>query len=252
MSIGSVIALGGVVIGTLLSKGVPIWIAILGGMAACALTGVYNGILITKIKVNAFITTLAGMEIFRGVSYLITGGKAITLSNDVIKAIGRGYTLGIPNAVIIMLAVIVIFALVSKYTVFGRRIFVIGGNSQVAYLSGINVKSNLMLLFILNGVVCGLASVIYCAQLGSAMPSNANGMEFDVISAVILGGASLSGGKGSIVGALFGALLLGTLSNGMVMMNIHTYWQQVISGIVLVLAVVLDVFKNRKAQSAIA
>ena len=122
----------------------------------------------------------------------------------------------------------------------------------MAYLSGINVKSNLMLLFILNGVVCGLASVIYCAQLGSAMPSNANGMGFDVISAVILGGASLSGGKGSIVGALFGALLLGTLSNGMVMMNIHTYWQQVISGIVLVLAVVLDVFKNRKAQSAIA
>lgn len=251
LSIGSVIALGGVVIGTLLNKGLPTGIAILGGIAVCALTGLYNGFLITQVKINSFIATLAGMEIFRGVAYLITNGKAITLSNDVIKQIGRGYTFGIPNAVIIMLIVIVIFAFISKYTVFGRRIYVIGGNSQVAYLSGINVKANLMLLFLLNGVVCGIASVIYCAQLGSAMPSNASGMEFDVISAVILGGASLSGGKGSIVGALFGALLLGTLSNGMVMLNIHTYWQQVISGIVLVLAVVLDVIKNRNAQNAI-
>ena len=122
----------------------------------------------------------------------------------------------------------------------------------MAYLSGINVETNLTVLFVLNGVMCGLASVIYCSQLGSAMPSNANGMEFDVISAVILGGASLSGGKGSIVGALFGALLLGTLSNGMVMLNIHTYWQQVISGVVLVLAVVLDVIKNRSAQRTLA
>lgn len=252
LSIGSVIALGGVVLGTLLNKGMPIGVAILGAIAAGALTGLYNGILITRIKINAFITTLAGMEIFRGMSYLVTNGKAITLSNNVIKAIGRGYTLGIPNAVLIMLAVIIIFTLVSKYTVFGRRIFVIGGSSQVAYLSGINVETNLTVLFVLNGVMCGLASVIYCSQLGSAMPSNANGMEFDVISAVILGGASLSGGKGYIVGALFGALLLGTLSNGMVMLNIHTYWQQVISGVVLVLAVVLDVIKNRSAQRTLA
>jgi ribose/xylose/arabinose/galactoside ABC-type transport system permease subunit len=151
-----------------------------------------------------------------------------------------------------MLLVIVLFSLVAKYTVFGRRIFVIGGSSQVAYLSGINVGSNLMLLFVLNGVMCGIASVIYCSQLGAAMPTNATGMEFSVISAVILGGASLSGGKGSIVGALFGALLLGTLSNGMVMLNIHTYWQQVISGIVLILAVVLDIVKNKRAQRAIS
>ena len=116
----------------------------------------------------------------------------------------------------------------------------------MAYLSGINVSKNLMGLFILNGFMCGLASVIYCSQLGAAMPNNATGMEFDVISAVILGGASLSGGKGSITGALFGALLLGTLSNGMVMLNIHTYWQQIISGVVLVLAVVLDIIKNKR------
>ncbi len=251
LSVGSVIAMGGVVMGMLLNKGCSVGVAILGCFAACTLTGVYNGLLIAKVGVNAFITTLAGMEMFRGVGYLLSNGKATTLSSDFIKWIGRGYTAGIPNAVIIMLVMIILFTLISKYTVFGRRIYVIGGSSQVAYLSGINVKSNLIFLFILNGVMCGLASLIYCSQLGSALPSNANGMEFDVISAIILGGASLSGGKGSIVGALFGALLLGTLSNGMVMLNIHTYWQQVISGIVLVLAVVLDVVKTRKSNRAV-
>lgn len=247
LSIGSVIALSGIVMGTLLERGVPVIAAILACMAIGALAGIYNGILITKIGVNAFITTLAGMEIFRGATYLVTDGKSVTISNDTIKWIGRGYTVGVPNAVIIMLICIVVFSLIAKYTVFGRRIFVIGGSSSVAYLSGINVSKNLMGLFMLNGLMCGLASVIYCSQLGAAMPNNATGMEFDVISAVILGGASLSGGKGSITGALFGALLLGTLSNGMVMLNIHTYWQQIISGVVLVLAVVLDIIKNKRA-----
>ncbi len=246
LSIGSVIALSGIVMGTLLAKGVSVGVAILACMAIGALAGIYNGILITKIGINAFITTLAGMEIFRGATYLVTDGKSVTIANDTIKWIGRGYTAGIPNAVIMMLLCIIVFSLIAKYTVFGRRIFVIGGNSSVAYLSGINVSKNLMGLFILNGFMCGLASVIYCSQLGAAMPNNATGMEFDVISAVILGGASLSGGKGSITGALFGALLLGTLSNGMVMLNIHTYWQQIISGVVLVLAVVLDIIKNKR------
>lgn len=251
LSVGSVIALAGVVMGKVMQSGAPMILAVLACLAVGALTGLYNAILITKIHINAFITTLAGMEIFRGCAYLVTNGKALTLSGDFIKAIGRGYTLGIPNAVIIMLVMVLLFALISKYTTFGRRIYVIGGGSQVAYLSGINVERNLGLLFVLNGVVCGLATMIYCSQLGSAMPSNATGMEFDVISAVILGGASLSGGKGSIVGALFGALLLGTLNNGMVMLNIHTYWQQIISGVVLVIAVVFDVVKKRREQSGV-
>lgn len=250
LSIGSVIALAGVVMGKIMQAGQPMILAALACLAVGALTGVYNAILITRVKINAFITTLAGMEIFRGCAYLVTNGKAITLSGDFIKAIGRGYTLGVPNAVIIMLVMVVLFVLISKYTTFGRRIYVIGGSNQVAYLSGINVERNLSVLFVLNGVVCGLATMIYCSQLGSAMPSNASGMEFDVISAVILGGASLTGGKGSIAGALFGALMLGTLSNGMVMLNIHTYWQQVISGVVLVVAVVFDVIKRRREQKS--
>ena len=235
LSIGSVIALAGVVLGKCME----------GGMLVCLLTGLYNGIMITKVKVNAFITTLAGMQIFRGIAYLMTSGKSIPIADPVIKAIGRGYTGAIPNAVIIMVIMVVGFSLLAKYTTFGRRIYVIGGNENVAFLSGNNVDRTLIGVFALNGLVTGIATLVYCSQLGAGMPQNATGMEFDVITAVVLGGTSMSGGKGTIVGALIGAILIGTLENGMVMMNINSYWQDVISGIVLVIAVVFDIIKNR-------
>ena len=250
LSVGAVISLSGVVMGLLLQKGLSIWLAMLACLAVGALTGLYNGFLIAKLKINAFITTLAGMQMFRGLAYILTSGKAITLSDPVIKAIGRGYSLGIPNAVWIMLVMVVLFSLLLKYSAFGRRVLVIGGNPQVAFLSGINVKKSIIGVYVLNGLVGGLGTLIFCSQIGSAMPQNGVGMEFTVISAVILGGASLSGGKGSIVGAMFGALLLGTLDNGMVMMDIQTYWQDVIIGLVLIFAVLLDVVKNRKTVFA--
>lgn len=171
----------------------------------------------------------------------------MTLSDPILKAIGREYTLGIPNAVILMLVLAVIFSLIAKYTTFGRRIYVIGGNQQVAWLSGIAVGKNLTLMFVLNGLLCGVCSLVYCSQLGAALPQNATGFEFDVITAVVLGGTSMAGGKGTIVGSLIGALLIGTLNNGMVMMDIQAYWQDIISGIVLVAAVILDIMRNKKA-----
>ncbi len=246
LSVGSVIALGGIVMGTCLNNGLPTAVAILICLLACMLTGLYNAIMITRVHVNAFITTLAGMQIFRGVAYIITNGKSITITNEAIKFIGRGYLGPIPNAVIIMLALVVLFTWIARSTVFGRRIYVIGGSSNVAFLSGIDVSKNLSLLFILNGLLCGVTTVVYCSQLGAAMPQNATGMEFDVITAVVLGGTSMSGGKGTIVGSIIGALLIGTLNNGMVMMNIQSYWQDVIGGIVLVIAVIFDIIKNRK------
>ncbi len=246
LSIGSVIAFGGIVLGSILEKGYPVGLAMLGALGACTLTGVYNAIMITKVHVNAFITTLAGMQMFRGFAYLITNGKAITIGDPVIKQIGRGYLGPIPNAVIIMLILVVAFTLIATYTTFGRRIYVIGGNSQVAFLSGINVSRTMTGLFILNGLMCGITTLVYCSQLGAAMPQNATGFEFDVITAVVLGGTSMAGGKGTIVGSIIGALLIGTLNNGMVMMNVQSYWQDVIGGIVLVIAVIFDIIKNRK------
>ena len=247
LSMGAVIALDGIVLGFALQHGASIWMAMLLTLAVSALTGVYNAVMITKIRVNAFITTLAGMQIFRGIAYLISNSKAMTLSAPVLKAIGREYTFGIPNAVILMLILAIIFSLIAKYTTFGRRIYVIGGNQQVAWLSGIAVSKNLTLMFVLNGLLCGVCSLVYCSQLGAALPQNATGFEFDVITAVVLGGTSMAGGKGTIVGSLIGALLIGTLNNGMVMMDIQAYWQDIISGIVLVVAVIFDIMRNKKA-----
>jgi ribose/xylose/arabinose/galactoside ABC-type transport system permease subunit len=251
LSVGAIIALSGVVIGIILKAGGNIWVALAASMAVAALTGLYNGLMIAYVKVNAFITTLAGMQIFRGAAYLISDGKTISVaSSDVLKWVGRSYTLKVPHAAIIMVGMIVLFALIAKYLAFGRRIFVIGGSLNAAYLCGINVRRTLLKLFVVNGLVCGVATWIYCSQIGAAMPQSATGIEFKVISAVILGGASLSGGKGSIVGAMFGALLLGTLDNGMTMLNIQTFWQDVITGIVLILAVVLDILRNKKTAQA--
>jgi len=246
LSVGSVIALGGIVLGTCIQQGLPTFVAILACLAVTTLTGLYNAVMITRVHVNPFITTLAGMQMFRGAAYIITNGKSITITDVAIKTIGRGYCGPIPNAVIIMLTLVVLFSWIAKSTTFGRRIYVIGGNSNVAFLSGINVSKNMSLLFVLNGLLCGITTVVYCSQLGAAMPQNATGMEFDVITAVVLGGTSMSGGKGTIVGSIIGALLIGTLNNGMVMMNIQSYWQDVIGGIVLVIAVIFDIIKNRK------
>lgn len=247
LSMGAVMALDGIVLGVCMRAGISIGLSILIMLAVSMLTGLYNAVMITRIRVNPFITTLAGMQIFRGAAYLISKGKAITLSSDVLKFVGRDYTAGVPNAVILMLVLVVLFSLLAKFTTFGRRIYVIGGNQQVAWLSGIAVKKNLTVMFLLHGLLCGVCALVYCAQLGAAMPQNATGFEFDVITAVVLGGTSMAGGKGTIIGSLIGALLIGTLNNGMVMMDVQAYWQDIISGIVLVIAVVFDIIRNKQA-----
>lgn len=248
LSMGAVMALDGIVLGLCMRAELPIVVSILIMLAVSVLTGVYNAVMITVIRVNPFITTLAGMQIFRGAAYLLSNGKAITLSSDVLKFIGRDYTAGVPNAVILMVLLVVLFSLVAKFTTFGRRIYVIGGNQQVAWLSGIAVRKNLTVMFLLHGFLCGICGLVYCAQLGAAMPQNATGFEFDVITAVVLGGTSMAGGKGTIVGSLIGALLIGTLNNGMVMLDVQSYWQDIISGIVLVIAVIFDIIRNRQAS----
>ena len=145
------------------------------------------------------------------------------------------------------LILLVLFVLMSKYTVFGRRIFVIGGSKTVAYLSGINYKLDTLLLFVIHGFVTGIAAVVYTAQLGAALPTAAQNTNFTAISACVLGGVSLTGGKGSLVGAVIGAILLETLNNGMNMIGVSSFWQDVITGLVLIFAVSLDIIKNNRA-----
>jgi len=250
ISLGSMVALSSMVLALFMPEDsadiVGLILAILACIATGALCGAINGFFITKIKVNAFITTMATMNIFRGLAYLTSGGKSITLSNKSLGFIGRARTLDIPHSLIIMLIALVVFWLISKYTVFGRRLYIIGGNPLAAHLSGIKVERSIMAIFVINGAMTGLAAVMTTSQLGAALPQGSAGLEFQIISAIILGGTSLSGGKGALIGSLFGVLLLSTLNNGMVMTEIPTYWQLIVTGIVLILAVAIDVMKNKR------
>ena len=250
ISLGSIVALSSMVLAILIPEDPNDILGLLLAIAACiatgAICGAINGFFITKVRVNAFITTMATMNIFRGMAFLLTGGSSIVILNRTLGIIGRDRTFGIPNSLIILLVCLVIFIILSKYTVFGRRMYTIGGNKQAAHLSGIKVERNIMVMFIISGAMTGLAAVITASQLGAAMPQGSVGVEFQIISAVILGGTSLQGGKGSQIGSLFGVLLLATLNNGMIMAEIPSYWQLVVIGIVLISAVSIDVLKNSR------
>lgn len=247
---GSVIALGSCIMGIMYSNGYSIWLAMLVCLILSAATGAFSGFLISYVGMNNFIATLAGMQMYRGIAYLITNARSISINSEIFDFIGRNRTCGIPNAAILLLFLLVVFSLLAKYTAFGRRIFVIGGSQKVAYLSGINVKLDTMLLFIIHGFVTGIAAIVFTAQLGAALPTAAQNTNFTAISACVLGGVSLTGGKGSLVGAVVGALLLETLNNGMNMVGISSFWQDVITGLVLIFAVGLDIIKVKSAARA--
>lgn len=250
ISLGSMVALCGMVLAIIIpddqTNFIGFLIAILACIVAGTLCGTINGFFITKVGVNAFITTMATMNIFRGVAYLITGGTSRVITSSYLSFIGRERTLGIPHTLVILLIAVLVFWSISKYTVFGRRLYIIGGNKQAAHLSGIKVERNIMTMFAINGVMVGIAAVMTTSQLGAALPQGSVGMEFQIISAVILGGTSFTGGRGSQIGTVFGVFLLATLNNGMIMAEITTFWQLVVLGVVLILAVSIDVIKTKR------
>lgn len=244
LSVGSVMSLVGMIVATSITKNgspvLPITLGLLVGLAC----GLINGLLITKVKINPLITTLATMQIYRGCAFIYTNGVSVQINNPNYKWIGRGYILGIPVPLVITLVMFLIFWFVLKYTVFGRKIYSIGGNSQASYLSGINVNKVRLAVYVIVSFTAAISGIILSSQAGAGLPQGGTGMEMQVISAVILGGASLSGGKGNILGTFLGVLILSTLSNGMVLLNVPSFWQMVTTGVVLVLAVASDVLRG--------
>lgn len=251
-SAGAVIALGSCLMGVMLREGINIWLCIAACLALCVLTGVYNGVMIAYVGLSPFIATLAGMQMFRGFAYLMTNARSITVSDEVLRFIGRRYSAGVPNAVLLLLLLAGLFVWISNLTTFGRRTMVVGGNEKVAFLSGIHVKRHILKLFMLHGLIVGISTVVYTGQLGAALPSAAQNLNFQSISACVLGGISLAGGKGSIVGGVIGAIMIATLNNGMTMMELNAYWQDVVYGFVLIFAVTIDIIKNRRLLKSAA
>jgi ribose transport system permease protein len=251
LSVGSVLALSGAVAAGLLKNGIVIpgtdfFIevtvsgAILAGVLVGAALGSFNGYVITRFKVPPFVATLGMLSIARGLTMLWTGGFPITRLGDSFGFIGSGHWLGVPMPVWISGALVVVFMVVMNRTRFGRHIYAVGGSEKAARLSGLNVRRVKLMVYMLGGALAGVAGLLVTARLDSATPSAGFTYELDSIAAVVIGGTSLSGGRGSIMGTVLGCLIIGVLNNGLVLLEVSPFWQQVIKGLVILVAVAVD------------
>lgn len=241
ISVGSVAALSGVVTSILwLQSDIPLGLATILGLLACTLVGFLNGYLVAIIRINPLITTLASFSIVRGLAFVLSNGQTNQLNNQAFQFLGRGEIAGIPASLILMIILYIIFYIVLQHTQFGRNLYAIGGSPDASRLAGISVKKHLLIVYTLSGFLAGLGGIIIASQLASSAPRAATGLEFTVIAAVVLGGTSLSGGKGTLIGTLIGVFILRVLDNGLVQTRVSSFYQDVISGAVLLLAVGFD------------
>ncbi|KAF3302264.1 ribose ABC transporter permease [Carnobacterium sp. PL12RED10] len=242
LSVGSTLALSSAIMAGMIVNGIDPLIAMTVSLIAGFILGAVNGLLITKGKLVPFIATLATMTIYRGATLVLTDGKPITGLDEtfIFQFMGRGYFFGIPFPIVITLVVFaLLFVLLHKMS-FGRKTFAIGGNEKASFIAG--VKSNKIKIFVysISGVLASLAGIILTSRLNSAQPTAGESYEMDAIASVVLGGTSMSGGKGRIFGTLIGALIIGTLNNGLNLLGVSTFYQQIVKGIVIIIAVLID------------
>lgn len=242
LSVGSILALSSVGMASLLQAGLDPLLATLLGVLGGALLGLCNGLIISKGRVAPFIATLASMTILRGLALVWSGGSPITgFNSPLFSMLGGGYVAGLlPVPVLWMLLLFGLFAFLLQKTVFGRHVYATGGNEEAARLSGVRVDQVKLWVYTLSGAMSAMAGVVLTSRLNSAQPTAGSGYELDAIAAVVLGGTSLSGGRGWIFGTLLGALLIGVLNNGLNLLGVSSFYQQVIKGVVILLAVLLD------------
>lgn len=246
LSVGSILALSGAITAGMMAGGTETWLAVFIGLLVGTLMGAFNGIMISKGKLAPFIATLATMTIFRGLTLVYTEGKPITELPDEFALLGRGYFLEVPTPILWMLISFGVLYVVLKYTTFGRHVYALGGNEEATRLSGINTNKVKILVYSISGLLAAFGGVILTSRLNSAQPTAGVSYELDAIAAVVLGGTSLSGGKGWIVGTLIGAMIIGILDNGLNLLNVSSFYQQVVKGGVILLAVLLDRSKSNK------
>ncbi|MDX6332054.1 MAG: ribose transport system substrate-binding protein rbsC [Streptomycetaceae bacterium] len=245
LSVGSVAALSATVLAwTATNEGVPVWIAVLLSIATGIACGLVSGALISFGKLPPFIATLAMLSIGRGLSLVISQGSPIAFPDSISHL---GDTLGgwLPVPVLVMIAMGVVTAVILGRTYVGRIMYAIGGNEEAARLSGIRVKRQKLIIYGLSGLFAAVAGIVLASRLASAQPQAADGYELDAIAAVVIGGASLSGGVGKASGTFIGALILAVLRNGLNLLSVSSFWQQVVIGVVIALAVLLDTLRRR-------
>lgn len=240
LSVGSMLGLTSVILAKLMVSGLSIPIAIMITLIFGMILGLFNGFLINKIKISPLISTLGTMTIYSGITYIITGGGSIFGFPKAFEFIGQGYILGIPVPIIILVITYAIGFFILNNTRFGRYIYGIGANEKASILSGVDVIKIKYAVYILSGLLSSIASVVMLSRINSALPNTGTGLEFDVVTAVVLGGVSVNGGEGRLQGVIIGLLIIGILSNGMILLGVGEYFQTVVKGVVLLTAVGID------------
>lgn len=244
LSVGSILGFTGAIGASLLMGGMNVYLAMLIAITVGAFAGMVNGIIITKGKVQPFIATLATMIFLRGATLVFTNGKPVAVSasqvSGVFRWIGTGKLLGIPIPIVLMIIVFIICYYVLNHTQFGRHIYAVGGNEEASLLSGVNTHKVKIWAYTISGILAAVAGIIVTSRLSSAQPTAGDGYELDAIAAVVLGGTSLIGGQGTIVGTIIGALIIGILNNALNLMDVQSYYQSIAKAVVILIAVLLD------------
>ena len=245
LSVAAIAGLTGVAISILQGAGLDIWVAVALSLVIAAGVGIVNGLFTTRLRLNPLIVTLGMMSIVSGLSLVLTGGLTRPMMFPTFNWVGQGRVGGIPIPLVIMAVTFVALWVVLTRTRFGRFVYASGGNAEAARLIGIPVDRTIIVLFVISALSGAVAGIILCAMLGAAAPTSAGQYLLTVIAAIILGGTSLNGGRGSVWGTLLAILILGTLNNGLTLLNVSSFWQDVTRGVVLMLAVSLDQIRTR-------
>lgn len=247
LSVGSITGMGSLIVALSMSKmGLPVWVCVLGAVFAGTLMGFLNGLFIYEFKIAPFIATLGTQIIIRGIIKIISDSKTIVGIYPEFSAFSDTRFLGIPYMALIWGLIAVAIFLVLKFTKFGRNIFVIGCGEEVAKLSGINLRVNIYGIYMLSGALCAIAGILLTSRINSAIPTGGAGYEMNAIAAAVIGGASLSGGRGSVIGTLLGTLLMVLISNGGIQMGIDPFVMDVSTGVLILLAVIIDTLRIKK------
>jgi ribose/xylose/arabinose/galactoside ABC-type transport system permease subunit len=249
LSVGSVVAFTGVMTGLALNAHLPVPVAVLIGIGIGALSGGFIAFAVTTLNMSPFIVSLAVLAMARGLAFIVTNGNTIFSFPDAFDNIGGGNIGPFPVAALITLAVFLVAGLVLGRTVFGAEVYAVGGNRDAARLAGIPVSRTLACVYIISGALAGLGGVILTGRLDSAQPIAAVGLELNAIAAVVIGGASLFGGKGSILGTLLGVLIIGLINNGLTLKNVQPFWVQFIQGAVIFGAVLIDSLNQKRRRA---
>jgi ribose/xylose/arabinose/galactoside ABC-type transport system permease subunit len=246
LSLGSMVAVTGVTAAMLAHPDIfPVALPIFAGLLAGFLMGLFNGFIITKSKIAPFIVTLGTMTIGRGLALILSKGRPVSNLSDSFNFIGGGDILGMPFPIIVLILVFIICSLILKKTLLGRYIYAIGGNEQASRASGVNVNQVKIAVYSISGLLAGLAGILLTSRITTGQPNAGAGFELDAIAAAVIGGTSTSGGTGTMTGTLVGVLLIGVINNGLDLLNVTSYYQQVVMGIIIIGAVVLDSWNQK-------